>query len=44
MLRFTWKFIDRDGKTVDEGMDFGIVGKDGRLQKIIGFFGALKPL
>jgi hypothetical protein len=44
MLRFTWKFIDRDGKTVDEGMDFGVIGNDGRLQKIIGFFGALKPL
>jgi hypothetical protein len=44
MLRFTWKFIGGDGKTVNEGIDFGIVGNDGKLQKIVGFFGPIKPL
>ena len=44
MLRFTWKFIGGDGKTVIEGIDFGVVGNDGKLQKIVGFFGSIKPL
>jgi hypothetical protein len=44
MLRFTWKFIGGDGKTVNEGIDFGVVGNDGKLQKIVGFFGPIKPL
>jgi hypothetical protein len=38
------KFIGGDGKTVNEGIDFGVVGSDGRLQKIVGFFGPIKPL
>ena len=36
--------IGGDGKTVNEGMDFGVVGNDGKLQKIVGFFGPIKPL
>jgi hypothetical protein len=44
MLRFTWKFIGGDGKTVTEGIDFVVVGKDGKLQKIVGFSGPIKPL
>jgi len=44
MLRFTWKFIGSDGKTVNEGIDFGVVGSDGKFQQIVGFFGAIKPL
>src|SRR5262245_9290550 len=44
MFRFTWKFIGGDGKTVMEGIDFGAVGADGRLQRIVGFFGPIKPL
>jgi len=44
MLRFTWKFIGGDGKTVIEGIDFGALGPDGKLQRIVGFFGPIKPL
>jgi hypothetical protein len=44
MLRFTWKFVGKDGKTVIEGIDFGELGPDGKLQKIVGFFGPVKPL
>ncbi len=43
-LRFTWKFVGGDGKTINEGIDFGVVGNDGRLQSIVGFYGAIKPL
>lgn len=44
MIRFTWKFIGADGKVRNEGMDFGEIASDGRLRKIVGFFGPVKPL
>jgi len=44
MFRFAWKFIGGDGKTVMEGVDFGALGSDGKLQRIVGFFGPVKPL
>ena len=44
IFRFAWKFVGGDGKTVNEGVDFGALGTDGRLQRIVGFFGPIKPL
>ena len=44
MLRFTWKIMGGDGKSLGEGIDFGVVGHDGKLQKIVGFNGPIKPL
>lgn len=44
MFRFTWKFVGGDGKTLMEGIDFGVLGTDGKLQRIVGFFGPIKPL
>lgn len=44
MFRFAWKFVGGDGKTVMEGIDFGAIGPDGKLQRIVGFFGPNKPL
>ena len=44
MLRFTWKFVDGDGKAVIEGIDFGALNRDGKFEKIVGFFGPIKPL
>ena len=44
MFRFAWKFVGGDGKTVMEGIDFGALGPDGKLQRIVGFFGPIKPL
>jgi hypothetical protein len=44
MFRFTWKLVGGDGKTVIEGIDFGTLGADGKLQRIVGFFGPTKPL
>jgi hypothetical protein len=43
MLRFTWKMVGADGKTLIEGIDFGEVAADGKLKKIVGFFGQSKP-
>jgi hypothetical protein len=44
MLRFTWQFLAGDGKVQIEGIDFGEMTPDGRIRKIVGFFGSLKPL
>ena len=41
VLRFAWKLVDSRGETVVEGIDFGELADDGRLRKIIGFFGPL---
>jgi len=38
-LRFTWLMDGADGKPMMEGIDFGEVGPDGRLRRIVGFFG-----
>jgi SnoaL-like domain len=42
MLRFTWKFVSADGKILMEGIDFGEVAPDGKLKRIVGFFGPVK--
>jgi hypothetical protein len=39
MLRFTWRIWKADGTPLSEGMDFGVLDGDGRIQKIVGFFG-----
>jgi len=44
MLRFSWHFVLPDGKVQTEGIDFGELTPDGRIAKIVGFFGSLKPL
>jgi hypothetical protein len=44
VLRFTWRLVSADGKTLNEGIDFGEIAKDGRLKRIVGFFGPIKPL
>jgi hypothetical protein len=44
LLRFTWRLVSADGRTLNEGIDFGEVAKDGRLKRIVGFFGPIKPL
>jgi hypothetical protein len=40
-FRFAWKAVGADGSTVVDGMDFGELGPDGKLRKIVGFFGPL---
>jgi hypothetical protein len=40
-VRFAFRVIDAQGAVVFEGMDYGRLGSDGRLERIVGFFGAL---
>jgi len=40
VVRFLWRLVRADGSCGDVSIDFGEVGADGRLTKIIGFFGA----
>jgi hypothetical protein len=39
VLRFLWRLVRGDGTTGDTSIDFGEIGPDGRLVKIVGFFG-----
>ncbi len=41
VLRFAWKLVDPQGAAVIEGVDFGELAADGRLRRIVGFFGPL---
>ena len=39
VVRFLWRLVRADGTSGDTSIDFGEVGPDGRLVKIVGFFG-----
>jgi hypothetical protein len=39
VLRFLWRLVRADGTAGDISIDIGETGPDGRLTKIIGFFG-----
>jgi hypothetical protein len=38
-FRFAWRMVDGDGNVPMEGFDVGSVGDDGRIERIVGFFG-----
>lgn len=44
LIRFTWRMVGKDGSPLGDGMDFGEIGPDGRLSRIVGFFGPPRPL
>ena len=44
MVRFGWTWYGADGSTIMEGVDFGELASDGRLRRIVGFFGPLSAL
>ena len=44
VVRFLWRLVRADGTCGDTSIDFGEVGPDGRLVKIVGFFGPPPPL
>ena len=44
VLRFEWRLVGVDGTCGDTSVDFGEIGSDGRLVKMIGFFGAAPNL
>jgi hypothetical protein len=41
-VRFAWRLLGPDGAQLLEGTDFGELGEDGRLRRIVGFFGPLR--
>jgi hypothetical protein len=43
VFRFAWEMRNGDGVSL-EGMDFGEVAPDGRIRRIVGFFGPFPPL
>jgi hypothetical protein len=43
-LRFGWRLVAADGTAAFEGMDVGKRDPDGRLARIVGFFGPCPPL
>jgi hypothetical protein len=43
-LRFLWRLVRADGTFGDTSIDFGEIGPDGRLIKMVGFFGAAAPM
>jgi hypothetical protein len=40
-VRFTWRLVSPGGEVLRDGMDFGELCPDGRLRRIVGFFGPL---
>ena len=44
VVRFLWRLVRADGTCGDVSIDFGEVGSDGRLAKIVGFFGSAPAL
>jgi hypothetical protein len=43
LARFTWKKVLADGTSLPEGIDFAEFEASGKLTRIIGFFGPLRP-
>jgi hypothetical protein len=44
MLRFSWRLLKADGTTLTDGIDFGTLDADGKITRIVGFFGPFTPL
>ncbi|XSC42073.1 nuclear transport factor 2 family protein [Bradyrhizobium sp. RDT10] len=44
VVRFLWRLVRADGTCGDTSIDFGEIGADGRLVRIVGFFGPPPPL
>ena len=42
--RYGWRIVDRDGKELLEGIDVVERSPDGRLRKVLMFFGPLDPV
>lgn len=41
VARFDWRVVQADGTTLAEGIDFAEITSDGRIKRIVGFFGPL---
>ena len=42
MLRFSWRMVEGNGQTRVDGMDFVELTADGRIRRVVGFFGPFK--
>jgi hypothetical protein len=42
-IRFRWRLLAADGSITSEGMDYGELAEDGRIKRIVGFFGPFPP-
>ena len=42
-LRYAWELVSPGGDVVLAGLDVGELAPDGRLRKVVGFFGDLAP-
>lgn len=40
-VRFAWHVVQADGTSLPEGIDFLEVNREGRIQRVVGFFGPL---
>ena len=40
-FRFVWAMVDRSGAVRREGVDFGQLDAEGRIESIVGFFGVV---
>jgi hypothetical protein len=43
LARFTWRVVQADGTMLPEGIDFAEISSEGKLLRIVGFFGPLAP-
>jgi hypothetical protein len=41
LARFAWRVVQADGTALPEGLDLAELSADGRIRRIIGFFGPL---
>ena len=42
-LRYAWELVGPDGQVAVAGIDAAEIGEDGRLRRVVGFFGDLPP-
>ena len=43
LVRFGWRVIHADGTMLPEGIDFAEFSSEGKLMRVVGFFGPLAP-
>jgi len=43
LVRFAWRVVQADGAMLPEGIDFAEVSDEGKLKRIVGFFGSPPP-
>ncbi len=41
LARFAWRVVQADGTMLPEGIDFAEISSEGKLRRIVGFFGPL---